>query len=414
MRERLVAGFVGLAVVCVVVFAIFRVVMVLQVVPDDLKADLHRSSQLVALNVADRWDAGIPVTSAYLETLVQDTEHVVLRPPGEDPVEAGMTVDPELDNMVSTVPVRGGGTVTMTLSGKVLDKQVADRLLPLAATGIGLIVLAGLVGYLLARTMSRPFRELATYADEFGRGRFDVEIPHYSIPEAEEIGAAMRQAAGEVSELVRRERQFAANASHQLRTPITAMRLELEDLTMWADTPAAVAAQLQNAILEVDRLSATVDDLLQLARGERLSTLTDISLTALVADTVERWRPMAGTADRDIEYDGQDVVAVRLAAGPVSQVIDVLIENALNHGAGTITVDVAQPDHYVCVSVRDEGCRTIGNDIFTRRTSTANGSGQGIGLAVATEIAEAMGGHLALEPADRTTFSLMLPKSSGS
>ncbi len=413
MRERLVAGFVGLAVVCVVVFAMFRVVVVLQVVPNDLEQDLDRSTELVALNVADRRAAGMPVTAAYLDTLVEDTEHVSLRLSGGRPLDAGMIVDPELDNIVSTMPVRGGGTVTVTLSGDVLDEEVGNRLLPLAVTGIAMIMFAGTVGYVLARRMSRPFRELATYADEFGRGRFDVDIPHYSIPEAEEIGAAMREAANEVSELVRREREFAANASHQLRTPITAMRLELEDLTMWPETPPAVAAQLESAIIEVDRLSATVNDLLHLARGRRLSTLTDISLTALVADTVDRWRPLAKTAGRDIEYGGRGVVAVRLAAGPVSQVIDVLIENALNHGAGTITVDVAQPDHYVRVSVRDEGRRTLGNDIFKRHVQGVASSGDGIGLAVATEIAEAMGGHLALEPDDRTTFSLMLPKSSG-
>ncbi|HET6624966.1 MAG TPA: HAMP domain-containing sensor histidine kinase [Nocardioidaceae bacterium] len=411
MRERLVAGFVGLAVVCVVVFAISRVFTVLQVVPRNLEQTLDGTAALIAAVVADRESTGQPVTADYLGELLNDSEHVVLVQPGEERIEAGASIDPELKNLVVSEPVDGGGKVTLTLSGEVLDEAVAARILPVATVGVSLILFAALVGLVLARRMSRPFRELAGYADEFGRGRFDVDIPHYSIPEAEEIAVAMREAAAEVSELVRREREFAANASHQLRTPITAMRLELEDLTMWPDTPPPVRTQLDRAVQEVDRLSSTVDELLDLARGRRVDTLIDINLSAVVADVVERWRPRAGAAGRSIEYDGRRPVAVRLAAGPISQVLDALVENAVKHGTGTITVSVAEPDHYVTISVRDQGRRTIDNDIFTRHVRGEHSQGHGIGLAVATEMAEAIGGHLALDPDERTTFSLMLPRS---
>ena len=410
MRDRLVAGFVGLAVVCIVVFAISRVVTVLQVVPQTFQSDLERSTALVAAVLSDRETDAQPVTAQLLAELVEEREHLTYRPVDGERVDAGDVVDPELDNLVAVHPVAGGGEVTMTLSGEAIDDAVATRILPLATVGIALIVLAAVVGYLLARRLSRPFRELAGVADEFARGRFDVDVPHYAIPEAEEIGTALREAATELQRLVRREREFAANAAHQLRTPITALRLDLEDLTMWPETPAPVAGQLDRAIAEVDRLSTTVNDLLHLARGQRLSAVVDIDLCALTADTVDRWRPLATAASRTIEYDAREPIAVRLAPGPISQVLDVLIDNAIRHGEGTVKVDVGAPDGYVRVAVGDQGCREIGNDVFRRNVQGRSSGGEGIGLAGATEIADALGGHLALDPTETTTFSLMLPR----
>jgi signal transduction histidine kinase len=410
MRDRLVAGFVGLAVVCIVVFAISRVVTVLQVVPRDLDDRLERSTELVAAVLAAQEMDGRPVTTQLLAGLVDDREHVSYLSPTGQRLDAGMVVDPELENLVATHPVTGGGEVTITLSGEVLDDAVATRILPLVTVGIALIALAAVVGYLLARRLAGPFRQLAGVADEFARGRFDVEVPHYAIPEADEIGTALREAAAEIQQLVRREREFAANAAHQLRTPITALRLDLEDLTMWPETPTPVAEQLDRAISEVDRLSTTVNDLLDLARGQRLDAVVQINLCAVVADTVERWRPRAEMLGRPIEYDAPGPIAVRLAPGPVSQVLDVLIENAIDHGQGTIGVDVSAPDGYVRVVVRDEGRTSIGNDVFRRSVQSPTSSGEGIGLAVASEIADALGGHLALESAETATFALMLPR----
>lgn len=112
-----------------------------------------------------------------------------------------------------------------------------------------------------------------------------------------------------------------------------------------------------------------------------------------------------------------DALPVLLAPGPISQILDVLLENALAHGAGAIRVEADSADGYLRIRVGDEGKPSMGSDIFRRHDRghvAPDSPGSGLGLAVATEIAEALGGHLRLEPDDRTTFSLLLPKPAPS
>ena len=132
------------------------------------------------------------------------------------------------------------GLIFASWAARIADTKAS---LGLSAGELGLVLLAAVTGFLLAKRLARPFGELADAADHLGQARFDVALPHYSIPEAEAIGAALRRASTQLDSLVEREREFAANVSHQLRTPVTALRLTLEDLSMWPETPPTVAAE---------------------------------------------------------------------------------------------------------------------------------------------------------------------------
>jgi signal transduction histidine kinase len=204
------------------------------------------------------------------------------------------------------------------------------------------------------------------------------------------------------------ERDFAADASHQLRTPLTALRLELEDLTYWPETAPAVSEQLHRALGELDRLSGTVTELLEHSRGRRLERPVPVDLALLTAETAARWDRQAGAAGRTVTAMAPRPARVRTHPGLLQQILDVLIHNALRHGRGVVRVRARDARTHWAITVQDEGDRPAGPGIFDRHVSTGEG-GEGIGLTVAAELAESLGGSLTLESVPTTTFLLRLP-----
>jgi len=274
---------------------------------------------------------------------------------------------------------------------------------------IAFVAVAG--GVLLSRRLARPFREIAGAAAAMGTGRLDVEVPNYGMSEANDIAVAMKSSGAAVRDLVEREQEFASTASHQLRTPITALRLQLEDLSQWPETSTTVRAELEKSLHELDRLSTTVTDLLELARGRRLSSIIDLDLNDLIRQAIARWIPLAAREGRGIiSVEETAPVTARLPSGPLQQILDVLIENSLRHGVGVITVRTRDAGTHLELGVADEGERPMGQAIFRRRPEGYAGSGEGIGLSVAKDLAEAVGGHVRLDDDPQTSFTLMLPK----
>jgi signal transduction histidine kinase len=414
MRERLVAAFIILTVVVIAMFSVVRAYATSDLVRAGETEKVERTAVLLAEVLDQREELGKPITSAYLSRFLRSGDQIVYGgSAGPDVRAATKSYTAGPDDVTRSRHVTGGGTVTVNRSADEIRSRVAGAVLPIVLLAAGLIILAGIGGWLAARRLARPFRVLAHIADDFGRGRFDVEIPHFAIPEAENVGQAMLRASAELRSLLSRERQFAVNASHLLRTPITALHLELEDVSLWQETPPAVRDQLRRAIAELDRLNNAVTDLLTLSRGTRLSETVHLDLTALVTDTVGRWRPQAEARGHRLVLKESGRLPIKLAPGPISQILDVLIENAIAHGEGVIRVEADSFNDYLRVQVADRGARTIGDDVFRRGPSGTGREGlrgDRIDLTVALEIAEALGGHLRLEPDAHTTFSLMLPK----
>src|SRR4051812_19124745 len=154
--------------------------------------------------------------------------------------------------------------------------------------GVALVLVSALFGLVVARWLAAPFREIAGEARDLGRGRMDIDLPSYSVPEADDIARSLERAGRQVQEILTRHRNFLLDASHELRTPITAMRLELEDLSFAGELSAGAAAQLRRSMEELDRLSTSVDDLLAATRERRVG---DVDLVDLARSTVDRWEP---------------------------------------------------------------------------------------------------------------------------
>ena len=412
MRERLIGILVVLIVGVVVLYAVPRAYFTADLVRDHETEIIDLTADFLEARIDSRVQSGTPIDESTLASALDGTDGARYVALDGTTVVAGQLDDDPSSSLVETRRTDGQGTLTVTRDRSIVTTEVENALLPLIALGVLLAAIACAIGYVAAGRMSRPFGRLAVAASELGRGNFELDLPRGGVPESQAISEALRTAATRLDELVRREREFAVNASHQLRTPITALRLELEDLTYWPETTPEVAAQVRRSIGEIDRLTDSIDDLLDLARRKRHGDQVRLDLTSFVADTAERWQRRAGEEQRTIVVAESAPVPAVIATGPVAQVLDVLIENARQHGSGTITLAVRDDGESVEVRVGDEGRRAFGSEIFRRGTSTGlgDGSGSGVGLAVASELAEAAGGHLSLDETSATTcFVLLLP-----
>lgn len=426
MRERLVLAFAGLTVFTIASFAVVFAFSALHTLREVEQAHLSHSAAEMAEEIAARVRNDQVVTGSFLQRRLAEGESARYAPLGGKPVRAttaGYASGGGDGDMVSrSHPVAGGGELTLSRSLGSIKEQVAHDVVPVMFFGMLLVIVAALLGFLAARHLSRPFQDLATLAGEFAKGRFEVKVPHYDVLEAEAIGLAMTDAQREVTGLIKREREFAASGSHQLKTPITALKLGLEDLALWPQTHPDVAAELSRGISELDRLGTSVNGLLEEARGRRVRSALEIDLCALIREAAERWQPRVRAAKRTLVALTPAPIPVRLAPAPVAQILDVLIDNALAHGQGVISVTVVALDSYVRVQVSDQGRSQIDDEVFKRKLDvrllaagdgedTAGNRRSGISLSVATEIAGAMGGYLRLEPAETSTFVLMIPRS---
>ncbi|MUN63474.1 HAMP domain-containing protein [Kocuria sediminis] len=409
MRERLIAALVGLTIAVITLFAVPRAYMVADEVHSTVTRHTEHSAGLVAAVLTERSRAGGAISDADLAGLVGAGERLVHRDPDGAVLATAGTIGDHAADIVATRTLPDGTVVELTRTGPAVTDRITDAVMPVVLLGLALVGLAVVAAVVLSRRLAQPFQRLADAARQLGDGTFRLPRLDSSLPEARAIGAALHASSRQLEALLRRERQFAANASHQLRTPLTALRLELEDLTYWPETTPAAAEQLHRALGELDRLGSTVSELLDLSRGRRLDRPVPVDLALLTAETAERWNAQAGAEGRAVSAMAPQPARARTSPGPLQQILDVLIHNALVHGAGDVRVRTHDAGTHWALAVQDEGPRPADRRIFDRHVTT-RADGEGIGLAVAAELAEALGGSLTLEQTPTTTFLLRLPQ----
>lgn len=267
---------------------------------------------------------------------------------------------------------------------------------------IGVVVAGGAAGgaWLLGRRLARPFETLATSARQLGEGDFSMRSSRSGLAEADAIADALDDSADRLGRALARSTAFAADASHQLRTPLTALRLHLEAAPD-PDQPA-----IRDALEEVDRLETTIEDLTALTRVDGPDE--DVDPCALIEQWLPAWRAIAVERGREIDTDLTVVPRLRVRPAAVSQALQVLLDNALDHGCGriTITVGPAREDAgtggAVRLCVADEGADPDTADRVARS--------RGHGLPLARALIAAEGGQLTITSNDRGTVAcLVLP-----
>lgn len=277
----------------------------------------------------------------------------------------------------------------------------------MAGFAILVLLLAAAAARRAARRLSEPLEQLAQSARQLGDGDFGVRAVHSGLAEVDTASAALEATAGRLGSVLDRERRFTADASHQLRTPLTALRLGLESALL--DGQADARDSLSSAVEQVDRLEATVQDLLALARDVRPSRACVDVAAALPAATAP-WAKLLADRGRSLGLEMADELPpVGAVESAVRQILDVLLGNAWQHGRGRVTVTARGAGTGVAIEVTDEGPGVVDPQAAFRRRGEG-AAGTGIGLALARSLAEAEGGRLLLaRAAPQPVFSLVLP-----
>ncbi|CAN5211601.1 HAMP domain-containing sensor histidine kinase [soil metagenome] len=328
-----------------------------------------------------------------------------LEPPGDFTADLETAVDGEVGRarheglLAVSVPLRIDGVpqvLRAVASDESLRAELSAALLSIAGLAVTSLGLAGLVGLLLARRLALPLEDLAVAAAQLGKGDFTARAPRSGIPESDQVATALDVTADRLGLLVERNRSFGADASHQLRTPLTALRLDLEAL----EVSGADEALLGAAFAEADRLEATIEELLTLAdvpMGDE-----HLQLAVLVEERVASWVSLAQAEGREVLVRSDPVPLVRARGAAIGQCLQVLLDNALEHGEGTITVTVqsipsSEAVHrgWVRLGVTDEGPGFGEADV------------PGRGLRLAKSLVQAEGGRIKVERS--ATVCLLLP-----
>jgi signal transduction histidine kinase len=261
-----------------------------------------------------------------------------------------------------------------------------------------------------ARRLARPIEQIEEVAEKLAGGDFSVRAEATGIEETDRVAVALNKTAERLGDVVARERAFAAHASHQLRTPLTGLRLTLDTAL---NTPGAdVTEAARSAIQTADELSRTVDDVLSLSRAG-VEPARPLDLTVLLVDAERRWHGLLAAEGRPLRLHTDAPPLARASEAAVRQIVDVLIDNAYRHGRGAVVITAREANEAAAIDVQDDGS-TTGLDLLPDAGKARTWSaGQRLGLSLARSLAEAEDGRLVhARTEEHTRLTLLLPSAT--
>jgi signal transduction histidine kinase len=341
--------------------------------------------------------------------------------------------------VIGVGPKRGGADVASALSGQVANQRangtlsvsvpvhdeervvgaaraatswdtVAGRThtawLVMALLAVGAVGTAAALAQWEARRLAAPVEALAVYATRLGDGDFGIMPRPVGIAELDYLASSLTRTAARLGDVLARERAFTADASHQLSTPLTSLRLNLENA---AGSSGDQREAIADAIVELERLEQTVATLLALARDAPQGR-ESCDVGAVCVDTAPRYAGLLAREGRRLRVDiDPELQPANCAPHVLSEILEVLLDNAVRHGHGEVILRARRAGAGTVVDVGDEGEGVRGDvdAVFTRRHPDS--SGTGIGLALARSLAESQGGRLFLRtPGPHPIFSIAL------
>lgn len=400
MKARIARAIVGVTALIIVALGVPLAIVIQRFYESRATVELQRSAAEAIAELTVPLDA-VAIAEAAAEPdsppdfTVYDTTGARLY--GTGPPSLAST---ERDQLVVVSPITDSATETVVGSVRVTrprsdvaaEARRAWAVMGLAA--LGAVGVAMLIARREAARLAAPIAELAARAERIGAGGLARAALPTGTPELDTLAQALVLSARRLDELIAREREFSANASHQLRTPLAGLRVSLER----GDLAAASA--------EAERLSATVDHLLAFAR-DALPAAAAIDVGPVLAAAAQRWQETFRDTRRSLTATiGPTLPDIRVRPASLDQILDVLLDNSLRHGDGETRIVARSTHGGLVIQIDDDGPGIAPTQVplvFTRH----EGSSTGIGLALARTLVEADGGKLLLSDAEHAEFRVV-------
>ena len=406
LRSRMIRSGLVLVVVILAVAGVTTGILLAKEVRANARLRLTAQAETMIISLSEELIERGQLTTGDVERLAPAGAEVVLR----DSTGAVVArTGPVLAAAVTSIEVQGPGNLSASVSADraPVDRRVRHAWNTIVAVSVVIAALAALAALFEARQLSRPLDRLARAAAQLGAGEPGVVAPRSGLVEVDAIAEALEESGKRVAELVAAERQFSANASHQLRSPLTAIAISLE---LIADSTDPVARrEATEALAQVAGLDDRINELLKLARTGRVAARARIDVVALVGRHTHAVAAQFQRAGRRLSLVAPDVVEADVTPSALTQSIEILLDNALLHGSGDVEVGVSVDDaEGVEIAIRDQG-RIIDSTDAHDGDASPDHRGHGLGLLLARNLLRPDGGRVELVSAAPTTFVITLP-----
>jgi signal transduction histidine kinase len=405
VRRRILQSTLLVVTITALVLGVPLAITTWRLVEDFMRADLLDRLEQVATRFEGPGSFET-VDRGALALAVPSQGRLTLEETGRPVQVLGTDVGP--NPVVETLPVWPGALITLAeprtmLRTEQLQVTLVVLLLIVLSVGTGAVVAT-----VTARRLAEPLSDVADRAARLGAGDFRSAPHRHRIAELDRVSDVLDTSAAALAELVQRERDLVGDVSHQMRSRLTALRLRLDELSTHPDPD--VRREADAALEQAERLSGVVDELLQAARAARAAGAEPTDLRDAVGAVIEEWLPRLRASGRALKVRVPSGLLARVTPMRVREAMGALLENAVQHGGGTVTIIARATDRGLQIEVADAGTgvpEELVPYVFDRGVSV--GSSTGLGLALARALVEADGGRLELSRARPPVFTIFLP-----
>ncbi|MFI6798130.1 ATP-binding protein [Streptosporangium canum] len=409
MRRRLLSSTLLVAVIGVLLLGIPLGVAVNRLIEEEATQELSSQAKSLLGEVEYARIQDQPIDPEQLKRKYPD-RYIQIYAKGTPPQVTTVGAEPpENHKMTQDAQSENGVYVAVSRDKTEVEREVRAWLLLILALAAAALAVAVGLAIVQSRRLTLPLSDLAMIAERLGSGDARPSKHRYGIQELDRVAEVLDRSATRISDLLAREREFATDASHQLRTPLTGLTMRLEEIVAAAHEPGIVKEEGEAAIVQAERLTAVIDELLAAARRQRHAQTEVVELDDLLDQQFIEWGPAFRRVGRQLKLSGTRGLQAVGTGGGISQVVSTLLENSLEHGDGTVTVTTSDKDRSVLVEVADEGegiPEDLAPRVFERNVSGAGGTG--LGLTLARALAAADGGRLELVRPRPAAFALFL------